>query len=83
MLLSLKTILNCASLSLFCSPQYYRKPLHWATLNQHTEVVTVLLKAKVDINSTDIVGYVATLFHMFLLHAYIAVYQRTYSLCNC
>ena len=44
------------------SLQFYRKPLHWAILNQHTSVVSILLKAKVDVNCKDIVSYATTLF---------------------
>ena len=39
--------------------------MHWATLNQHTNVVSILLNAKVNVNCKDIVSYVTTLLYIF------------------
>ena len=39
--------------------------MHWATLNQHIRVVSILLKAKVDANCKDLVSYATNLLYAF------------------
>ena len=39
--------------------------MHWATLNQHATVVSILLNAKVNVNCKDLVSYVITLLYVF------------------